>query len=91
MGMTQRDVMGREVGGGFMVGKYLSIPTAKCSGESFCNCFPYSTQNGIGLGEEGSGEGGQDRVGSPCINQEILRPTCHIQLLPWLHPRDSYL
>ena len=47
-----------------------------------------STQNGRGLGGEGSGEGGQKSVGSPYINQEILRPTCHIQLHPWLQPRD---
>ena len=60
-----------------LVGKYLSTPaTKKCSGESFCNCFSYSTQNGTGLGGEGSGVGGQDRVGSPCVNQEILGPTC---------------
>ena len=48
--------------------------------------FSFSTQNGTGLGGEGSGVGDQDRVGSPCVNQEILRPTCHIQLHPWLQP-----
>ena len=49
-----------------VVGKYLSIPeTKKCSGDSFCNCFSCSTQNGTGLGGEGSIVGGQDRVGSP--------------------------
>ena len=75
-----------------LVGKYLSIPaTKKCSGESFCKCFSCSTQNGTGLGGEDSGAGGQDRVGNPCVNQEILRPTCHIQLHPWLQPRDGYL
>ena len=75
-----------------LVGKYLSIPaTKKCSGESFSSCFSCSTQNGTGLGGEGSRVGGQDRVGSPCVNQEILGPTCHIQLHPWLQPRDGYL
>ena len=60
-----------------LVGKYLSFPaTKKCLGESFCNCFSCSTPNGTGLGGEGSGVGGQDRVGSPCVNQEILGPTC---------------
>ena len=75
-----------------LVGRYLSIPaTKKCSGESFSSCFSCSTQNGTGLGGEGSGVGGQDRVGGPCVNQEILRPTCHIQLHPWLQPHDGYL
>ena len=60
--------------------KYLSIPaTKKFLGESFNSCFSCSTQNGTGLGGEGSGVD-QDRVGSPCVNQEILGPTCHIQL-----------
>ena len=40
----------------------------------FCNCFSCSTQNGTGLGREGSRVGGQGRVGRPCVNQEILRP-----------------
>ena len=72
-----------------LVGKYFSIPeTKKWLGESFCNCFSCSTQNGTGLGGEGSGPGGQDRVG---VNQEILRLTCHIQLHPWLQPYDGYL
>ena len=44
-----------------------------------------------GLGGEGSRVGDQDRVGSPCVNQEILRPTCHIQVHSWLQPHDSYL
>ena len=35
--------------------------------------------------------GGQERVGSPCDDQEIIGPTCHIQLYPWLQPRDGYL
>ena len=74
------------------MGKYLSIPaTKKHLGESFSSCFSYSTQNGTGLGEEGSGVGDQDRVGSPHVNQEILGPTCHIQLHPWLQHRDGYL
>ena len=72
------------------MGKYLSIPVRKkCSDESFCNCFPHRTQNGTGLGEGGSGVGGQDRVGSPCVNQEILGPTCHILLYSWLQPHDD--
>ena len=59
-------------------GKYLSTPVIKkCLGESFYNCFSCITQNGADL-KEGSRVGGQDRVGSPCISQEILRPTCHI-------------
>ena len=29
-------------------------------------------QNGMGLGGEGSRVGGQDTVGSPCVNLEIL-------------------
>ena len=75
-----------------LVGKYLSIPgTKQCLGESFCNCFSCSTPNGTALGGEGSRVGGQDRVGSPCINQEILGPTCHIQLHPWLQPHNGYL
>ena len=45
----------------------------------------------MGLGGEGSGVGDQDRVGSLCVNQEILRPICHIQLHLWLQPCDSYL
>ena len=53
--------------------------------------FSCSTQNGTSLGGGGSGAGGQDRVGSPCINQEIRRPTCQIQLYPWLYPSDGYL
>ena len=54
-----------------LVGKYLSITATKnCSGESFSSCFSYSTQNGTGLGGEGSGIGGQDRTGSPRVNQE---------------------
>ena len=62
----------------------VSIPaTKKCSGESFSS-FSCSTQNGTGLGGEGSGVGDQDRVGSPHVNQEILGPTCHIQLHPGL-------
>ena len=68
-----------------LVEKYLSIPaTKKCLGESFSSCFSCSTSNGIGLGGEDAGVGGQDRVGSPCVNQEILGPTCHIQFHPWL-------
>ena len=75
-----------------LMGKYLSIPaTKKCSSESFSSCFSCSTQNGTGLGGEGSGVGDQDRVGSPHVNQEILGPTCHIQLHPWLQPHDGYL
>ena len=58
---------------------------------NLCNCFSCSTPNGTGLGGEGSRVGDQDRVGSPCVTQEILRPTCHIQLHPWLQPRDGYL
>ena len=45
----------------------------------------------VGLGGEGSGVRDQDRVGSPCVNQEILGCTCHIQLHPWLQPRDCFL
>ena len=75
-----------------LVGKYLSTPETKnCSGKSCCNCFSCSTQSGIGLGGKGSGVGGQDKIGSPCVNQEILGPTCHIQLHLWLQPHDGYL
>ena len=75
-----------------LLGKYLSIPaTKKCSGESFCNCFSWSTQNSTGLGGEGSRVGDPDRVDSPHVNQKILGPTCHVQLHPWLQPRDGYL
>ena len=66
-------------------------PSQQQRSESFCNCFSCSTQNGTGLGGESSKVGGQDRVGSSCVNQEILGPTCHIQLYPWLQPRDGYL
>ena len=45
----------------------------------------------MGLGGEGSGVGDQDRVGSLCVNQEILGSTCHIQLHLWLKPHDGYL
>ena len=55
------------------------------------SCFSCSTQNGTGLGRKGSRVGDQDRVGSPCVSQEILGPTCHIQLHPCLQPHDSYL
>ena len=48
-------------------------------------------QNGMGLEGEGSGVGGQDRAGSPRVNQEILRPPCHIQVHPWLQPHVDYL
>ena len=53
--------------------------------------FLAAPKNGTGLGGEGSGVGDQGRVGSPCVNQGILRPTCHIQLYPWLKPGDGYL
>ena len=75
-----------------LVEKYLSIPTTKkCLGESFHNCFSCSTQNGTVLRGEDSTVGGQNRVGSPCINQEILGPTCHIQFHPWLQSHGGYL
>ena len=54
----------------------------------FCNCFSCSTESGTGLGGEGSS---QDRAGSPCEKQEILRLTWHIQLHPGLQPNDGYL
>ena len=73
-------------------GRKIFVPaTKKCLGESSSSCFSCSTQNGTGLGGEGSGVGDQDRVGSPCVNQEILGPTCHILLHPWLQPSDGYL
>ena len=75
-----------------LVGKYFSIPeTKKWLGESFCNCFSCGAQNSTGLREEGSRVGGQDRVGSPCVKQEIIRPTCHMQFHPWLQSCDGYL
>ena len=50
---------------------YLSIPaTNKCLGESFSSCFSCGTRNGTGLGGEVSRVGGQDRTGSPRVNQE---------------------
>ena len=55
------------------MGKYLSIPaTKKCLGESFSSCFSCSTQNGTGLGGEGSGVGSQDRVGNPVSTKIFL-------------------
>ena len=55
-----------------LVGKYLSIPaTKKCSGESFSNCFSCSTQNGTGLGGEGSRVGDQDRVVAPVSTKKF--------------------
>ena len=66
----------------------MSIPATKCLGESFSNCFSFSTQNGTGLEGEDSGGGGQDKVGSPCVNQEILEST---KLHPWLQSCDGYL
>ena len=74
-----------------LVGKYLSIQATKCSGEYFCNCFSCNTQHGTGLGGEVSRAGGQDSVSSPCVNLEILGPTCHTQVHPWLQPRHGYL
>ena len=72
-----------------LVRKYLSILTTKeCLGESFCNCFSCSAPNGTGLEGEDSRVGGQDRVGNPCVNQEILRATWHIQFYPWLKPMN---
>lgn len=62
----------------------------KCFDESFCNCLSCSAPNGTGLVREGSRVGGYDRVGSLCVNQEILWLACHIQFHPWLQPRDSY-
>ena len=59
-------------------------------GESFSSCFSWNTPNGTGLGGEGSRVGDQDRVGSPCVNQEILRPMCHIQLHLWLQSHDGF-
>ena len=38
----------------------------------FCNCFSCSTKNDTGLGGEGYGIGGQEKVGIPCVKQEIL-------------------
>ena len=63
--------------------------TKKCLGESFSNCFSCCTQNGTGLGGEVSAIG-QDRVGSPCVNQEILGPTRDILLHPWFPLLDGY-
>ena len=67
------------------VGKYLTIlATERCLGESLCECFSCVTQNGRGLGEEVYRIGCQDRVGSPSVHQKNFRPTCSIQLYPWL-------
>ena len=55
----------------------------------FVIVFSWSTQTSTDLGGEGSGVGGQDRVGSPCVN--LLGPICLIQLCPWLHPHGGYL
>ena len=52
--------------------------------------FSYKTQNGTGLWGEASGVGGQDRIGSPYVNQ-ILGLTCHIQLHRWFQTHDDYL
>ena len=60
-------------------------------GEYFVIVFPEAPQNGTDLRGEGSGVGGQEKVGSPCINQEVLGPTCYIQFHPWLQPRGGYL
>ena len=72
-------------------GKIFVYPSNKLLRWIFNNCFSCSTQNGAGFGGKGSREGGQNRVGNLCVNQEILRPTCHIQLHPWLQPLDGYL
>ena len=40
---------------------------------------------------ENFGVGGQDKIGSPCVNQAILTATSHIQLYPWPRPHDGYL
>ena len=57
----------------------------------FCIYFSCSIQNVTSLEGEGSGVRGQDRVSSSCVKQEMLGPTCHIQLHPWLQPHDGYL
>ena len=40
---------------------------------------------------KGSGAGDQDRVGSPCANQEILGNTCHMHLVAPLAPVQGWL
>ena len=53
--------------------------------------FLAAPKNGTSLGGEGSGVGGQDRVGSPHVNQEILGPTLPHPIAPLAKPRDHYL
>ena len=54
--------------------------------------FPVApVPNVTGLWRKVSRVLGQNRVGSPCVNQQIFRPTCLIQLPPWLQPCDGYL
>ena len=72
-----------------LVGKYLSIPGTKCSGESFCNFFHVATKM-VHVLEDKTLEK-EVRTDIPCVNQKILRPTCLIQLHPWLQPCDCYL
>ena len=50
-----------------------------------------STPNSTGLGAQDFGVGDQGIVGSPCVSQEILGPTCLIQFHPWLQPHDGYV
>ena len=40
---------------------------------------------------KGSGAGDQDRVGSPCANQEILGNICHMHLVAPLAPVQGWL
>ena len=45
----------------------------------------------IQVWEEKSPEWRSGQNSSPCVNQEILGFTYHIQLHPWLQPCDGYL
>ena len=52
------------------------LVTNKCSGESFSSCFSCSTQNGTGLGGEGSIIGGQDRVSTKKFSDLPATSSC---------------
>ena len=62
--------------------------TRKFSGESFSSCFSCSTQNGTGLGGEGSRVGDQDTVGAPVSTRKFSGLPAHPGS-PSAQPRDG--
>ena len=73
-----------------LVGKYLSIPGTKCSGESFCNFFHVATKMVHVLEDKTLEKEVRTEYVALDVNQEIFRATCHIQLHPCLQPLDGH-